>query len=44
MLETLHIGNACSNVRAKERNITFGMHRETALGVVCKGAVLRHKN
>ena len=42
MLETLRIGNACSNVRAKERNIALALNRQAALGVVCRGAVLRH--
>ena len=38
MLETLRIGNACSEVWAKERSIALGMHGGAALGVVCRGA------
>ena len=37
MLETLRIGNACSEVWAKERSIALGLNREVALGVVCRG-------
>ena len=37
MLETLRIGNACSEVWAKERSIALGMHGETAWGIVCMG-------
>ena len=37
MLETLRIGNACSEVWAKERSIALGMHKGAALGVVCRG-------
>ena len=37
MLETLHIGNACSRVQVREKSIAFGMHRKAALGL-CAGA------
>ena len=37
MLETLRIGNACSEVWARERSTAVGLNREAALGVVCRG-------
>ena len=36
MLETLRIGNACSEVWAKERSIALGLNRQAALGVVSR--------
>ena len=37
MLETLRIGNACSEVWVKERSIALGLNRQAALRVVRRG-------
>ena len=42
VLETLRIGNARSEVWARERSIALGLNRQAALGPARRGTALRH--